>query len=194
MNFIHMESHIGKVWADWKYIQNITLSFLAKAPHIKNKPAVFLALFFNNLFDEMHNRDVSSQTNVDSLYEFTHEDRDFDLVRYYKPAMFLMTNKEYIPNDLISENDFEWFKDLLTYHQPFEVRSGIFGIVQDDLNFSFKFRRTSLNIEQLKVLIPECIKSMIHSLPVIGNRDLRYAYADTLNRILKNSDNFRVKN
>ena len=50
MNFIRMESHIGKVWADWKYIQNITLSFLAKAPHIKNKPAVFLALFFNNLF------------------------------------------------------------------------------------------------------------------------------------------------
>lgn len=114
MNFILMESHIGKVWADWKYIQNITLSFLAKAPNIKNKPAVFLALFFNNLFDEMHNRDVSSQTNVDSLYEFTHEDRDFDLVRYYKPAMFLMTNKEYIPNDLISENDFEWFKDLLS--------------------------------------------------------------------------------
>lgn len=189
-----MASHIGKVWADWKYIQNITLSFLAKADKIKNKPAVFLALFFNNIFDERHNRDTASNTNVEALYEFTHEDRDFDLVRYYKAAMFLMTNQEYIANDLISENDFEWFKDLLTYHQPFEVRSGVFGVVQDDLNFSFKFRKTHLRSEQLKELIPECIKSMIHSLPVIGNRDLRYAYADTLNRILKNSDKFRVKN
>ena len=170
------------------------LSFLTKAPHIKNKQAVFLALFFNNIFDETHNRDTSSQTNVDALYEFTHEDRDFDLVSQYKPAMFLMTNNEYIPNDLISETDFEWFRDLLTYHQPFEIRSGVFGLVQDDLNFTFKFKRTHLKTDQLKDLIPECIQSMIHSLPVIGNRDLRYSYADTLNRILKNSDKFRVKN
>lgn len=188
-----MVFRIGKVWGDWKYIQNLLLSFLAKAPEIKNKQAVFFALFFNNLFVETHNRDISSGINVDSLYEFMHDDRDFDLVRNYKASMFLMSNKEFIANDLISENDFEWFKDILTYHQPFEIRSGIFGVVQDDLNFAFKFRKTELSYAQLKELIPECIQSMIHNLPVIGNRELRYAYADTLNRILVNSNNFRVK-
>lgn len=122
-----------------------------------------------------------------------YDDRDYDIVRHYKASMFLMTSTEYIANDLISENDFNWFKDILTYHQPFEVRAGIFGLVQDDLNFAFKFKKTSLTHDALKELIPECIFSMVHNLPSIGNRNFRYAYADTLNHILENSTKFRVK-
>ena len=141
---MQLVSQIGKIWADWKYIQNVTLTFLAKQDKIKNKPAVFFALFFHNIFDEIHNRNLTSEVNLETLYEFLHEDRDFDIVRYYKAAMFLMTNKEYMPNDLISESDFNWFKDILTYHQPHEIREGLFGILVDETNFSFKFRKTTL--------------------------------------------------
>lgn len=188
-----MVLYTGKVWADWKYIQNLTLTFLTKSPDIKNKQAVFFALFFQNLFQECHNLDISPEVNVDSLFEFTHDNRDFDLARYYKAAMFMMTNTVYIHNDLISESDFNIFRDLLTYHQPFEIRSGVYGIIYDEVSFTFKFKKTSLTPEQLKSLIPECIQSMIHNLPVIGDRTLRYSYADMLNLILLNSNKFRVK-
>lgn len=169
------------------------MTFLAKESSIKNKQAVFFALFFNSVFEERHYSQPSPKVNVESLFEFLHEDRDFDIVKNYKAAMFLLTQKEFIYNDLISQKDFEWFNDILIYNHPYEIRNGIFGLVQDETNFTFKFKKTNLKIEELKELITECLQSMIMDMIHIADHNFKYAYAQTLDKILKNSSNFKAR-
>lgn len=181
---------VGKTWADWSYMQNLLCTFLVYNEKIKNKQAVFFALFFNNLFTEtLLNK--SDSVNIETLEEFLKETRTFNIAKYYKASMFLMSEEEFIPNDVISESDFQIFKDILLLHNPYEIRNGLFGVVEDS-NFTFKFRRLNHSKAELKELIPECINSMLSVLKSFYVKEHRYLYTSNLRKILSNYERLKA--
>lgn len=185
-----MECPVGKAWADWKYIQNVLCTFLVYNDKIKNKQAVFFALFFNNLITEsLSNK--SDSINIDALEDFLKETRTFNIAKYFKASMFLMGEEEYIANDVISESDYQVFKDIILLHKPYEVRKGLFGVV-DDADFTFKFRKLNHSKEELKELIPECISSMLSVLKQFYVKDHRYLYTSNLRKILSNYERLKA--
>lgn len=183
----------GKVWADWKYMQNVLQTFLVCAPKVQNKPAVFFALFFNNLFKETNLELTSNKLNIDSLRAFLYDDRTFNISQYYRASLFLLSNSEYINNDVISENDYNLFRDILVFNHPFEVRKGVFGIIRSEKDFSFKYSNNDLSIDEYKKLIPECLRLMIYNVTKITDRNLSINYASMLNGLLKHSTTMKVK-
>lgn len=183
---------LGKTWADWSYIQNVLCTFLVYNNKIINKQAVFFALFFSNIFSEtLENK--SDNVNIETLEEFLKETRSFNIARYYKASMLLMSEEEYIPNDVISEQDFQMYKDILLLNAPYEIRKGLFGVV-DDSTFTFKFRKKlDITPDELKELIPECINSMLSILKAFYIKENRYLYTSNLGKILTTYEKLKAK-
>ena len=79
---------------------------------------------------------------------------------------------------MVSEKDFNLFKDILTYFRPVEITKNVFGVLFDiDVGFSFKYK-TSDTPDQLKNLIVPVLEKMLTKKSSIQNEKLRLAYSD----------------
>ena len=101
----------------------------------------------------------------------------------------LITEKEYIANDLISEKDFNTFQDILHFCKPIEVLPNTFGIIFD-IESGFKFKTTNTySKEELRALVFPVLDLMMNQSNKFYNKKLVLAYRDkvsyTLDRLSK---------
>lgn len=158
--------------------------FLSSLKTIENPKAIFFALIFNHMISEYNNTEYSLRSNLDSFDYFVSQTRSYDLISIKRAVKLLISEDEFIVNDLISEKDFKLFKDILLYYRPIEILPEVFGILYEtEQGFSFKFR-TNHSKEELKVLVIPILDLMMQNSTLFNNKNLKLAYTEKVNSLL----------
>lgn len=95
--------------------------------------------------------------NIDYFYNFLSLDRDFNLIKYFNSSKYLITSLLYMHNDVsVSETDFNYFNDLLTFFHPVISQPLIYTCLVDEEKFTIVNKcRTKDNVNPAKTTFKE---------------------------------------
>lgn len=146
-----------KIWASFDYLNSILLNYLISYKHLDNPLLVFFSLIFKyiNYDDYLLEANIVNELNIKVFQKFS-SDLSFDLDK--KSVVSLLRMQSFIPNDLnISENDYNYFYDILLYSQPLNVFDERYTCYFYDELFKiqnyFKGEKPKLSIEKQHIIL-----------------------------------------
>lgn len=146
-----------KVWASLEYLNSVILNYLIAYELLDNPDVVFFALVFKYIQydDYILDANIVNELNIKSFENFL-KDVSFDL--NVKGVKYLLRSSGFLPNDLnITENDYNFYHDILLYSKPLNVFEDRYTCYYyDDLlkiqNY-FKGEKPRLKIEKEQIIL-----------------------------------------
>lgn len=143
-----------------------------------------MALCFKYVYrDDYLNIDVLTE-NLKHLYKIFHDNIDYDINQYYKRVIFLLTNNEYLTNDLnISELDFNLYQDILLYQQPLVYFDNKYTCHHDEEGLSLiNFGRSTLPIEYIQKNLLNLLHSFEDRIDIFNTEHFKFLYLNKINK------------
>lgn len=151
-----------KIWANFDYLNSIIFPALtlSQDKHIKNSSVIFLALFFKY---SLRDQPELYFLNKEYCEEFFNNNFTYNIQKYKKPVLFLLTSMFYTCNDMITQEDFDYYQDILTYCEPLKYSEDIFIFITDEykIKIYYSSKKYTLTREDSKEILEKFINKKI---------------------------------